>query len=105
MSTQYEIYVEDRDTHFHCGDEQRLLHAMQAQGLGSIPVGCKGGGCGICRIQITQGRYETRKMSRTHVTEEDELVGIVLSCRVTPKSDLSLRLAPKPKAGTSESAA
>ncbi|MET0070909.1 MAG: 2Fe-2S iron-sulfur cluster binding domain-containing protein [Candidatus Thiodiazotropha sp.] len=104
MATRYEIYVEDKQAHFHCGDEQRLLHAMQAQGLGSIPVGCKGGGCGICRIQITQGEYETRKMSRNHVTEEDERQGIVLSCRVTPKSDLCLRLAPRPK-GNTESAA
>ncbi|MCU7845264.1 MAG: 2Fe-2S iron-sulfur cluster binding domain-containing protein [Candidatus Thiodiazotropha sp. (ex Monitilora ramsayi)] len=104
MSVKFEIYVEDKDARFHCSEEQRLLHAMQAQGLGSIPVGCKGGGCGICRIQITQGEYETRKMSRTHVTEEDERHGIVLSCRVTPKSNLSLRLAPRPKE-TSESAA
>ncbi|MBT3047589.1 MAG: 2Fe-2S iron-sulfur cluster binding domain-containing protein [Candidatus Thiodiazotropha sp.] len=104
MATRYEIYVEDREAYFHCGGEQRLLHAMQAQGLGSIPVGCKGGGCGICRIQITRGEYETRKMSRNHVTEEDERQGIVLSCRVMPKSDLRLRLAPKPK-GNTESAA
>ena len=105
MSTRFEIYVEDKDTRFHCAEEQRLLHAMQAQGLGSIPVGCKGGGCGVCRIQITRGDYETRKMSRAHVTEEDERQGIVLSCRVVPKSDLSLRLAPKPKQEASESAA
>ncbi|MES9854194.1 MAG: 2Fe-2S iron-sulfur cluster binding domain-containing protein [Candidatus Thiodiazotropha sp. L084R] len=105
MSMRFEIYVEDQDTRFHCGDEQRLLHAMQAQGLGSIPVGCKGGGCGVCRIQITKGDYETRKMSRTHVSEEDERQGIVLSCRVVPKSDLSLRLAPKPNQEASESAA
>lgn len=60
MIVRFEIYVEDKDARFHCGEEQRLLHAMQAQGLGSIPVGCKGGGCGICRVQITQGEYETR---------------------------------------------
>lgn len=101
---RFEIYVEDKDASFHCGDEQRLLHAMQAQGLGSIPVGCKGGGCGVCRIQITKGNYETHKMSRTHVSEEEERLGIVLSCRVVPKSDLCLRLAPKPNQEVSESA-
>lgn len=105
MTVRFEIYVEDKDARFHCGKEQRLLHAMQAQGLGSIPVGCKGGGCGICRVQITQGEYETRKMSRAHVTEEDEQRGIALSCRVVPKSNLSLRLAPRSVEEESESAA
>lgn len=100
MSRRFEIYVEDRDARFQCGDEQRLLHAMQAQGMASIPVGCRGGGCGVCRIQITRGEYETRKMNRDHVTEEDERRGIVLSCRVVPKSDLSLRLAPKTYMGS-----
>ena len=105
MPTRFEIYVEDKEASFHCAAEQRLLHAMQSQGLGSIPVGCKGGGCGICRVQITQGDYETRKMSRNHVSEEEESQGIVLSCRVIPKSDLRLRLAPKENQTTSESAA
>jgi ferredoxin len=105
MALRYEIYVEDKDTRFHCAAEQRLLHAMQAQGLGSIPVGCKGGGCGVCRVQIIQGDYETRKMSRNQVSETEEGLGIVLSCRVIPKSDLRLRLAPKTHQTTSESAA
>ncbi|WP_316367147.1 2Fe-2S iron-sulfur cluster binding domain-containing protein [Candidatus Thiodiazotropha sp. CDECU1] len=104
MSARFEITVEDKDAQFQCREEQRLLHAMQAQGLAPIPVGCKGGGCGICRVQIIQGEYEIRKMNRDHVTEEDERKGIVLSCRVIPKSNLSLRLAPKPKA-SNESAA
>ncbi|MCG8089634.1 MAG: 2Fe-2S iron-sulfur cluster binding domain-containing protein [Candidatus Thiodiazotropha taylori] len=105
MAQRFEIYVEDKDARFHCAAEQRLLHAMQAQGLGSIPVGCKGGGCGVCRVQITQGDYETRKMSRNHVSEAEEGQGIVLSCRVIPKSDLRLRLAPKEHQTNSESAA
>src|SRR3546814_12715833 len=28
-----------------------LLHGMIAAGASAVPVGCRGGGCGICRIQ------------------------------------------------------
>lgn len=105
MTQRFEIRLEASDVSFSCGEEQRLLHAMQDQGIASIPVGCKGGGCGVCRVQILQGEYETRKMSRNHVSETEELEGYALSCRVIPKSNLSLRLAPKPASEKSESAA
>ena len=56
-------------------------------------------------MQILQGEYATLKMSRTHISERDEQEGYVLSCRVIPKSDLCLRLAPRPGDGNSEGAA
>lgn len=105
MAGRYEIRVQDSGEVFRCDAEQRLLHAMQAQGAGPIPVGCKGGGCGVCRVQILHGEYELRKMSRAHISEAEERAGYALSCRVIPKSDLSLRLAPKPAGEKAESAA
>jgi ferredoxin len=105
MTQRFEIHVEASDLSFSCGEEERLLHAMQAQGIASIPVGCKGGGCGVCRVHILQGEYETKKMSRNHVSETEEQEGYALSCRVIPKSNLSLRLAPKPASEKAESAA
>ncbi|MGR6777999.1 hypothetical protein ACU6VG_19525 (plasmid) [Sphaerotilus sulfidivorans] len=41
-------------------------------------------------MQIRDGRYASRVMSRDHVSEEDERCGRVLACRVRPCSDLSL---------------
>jgi len=105
MGERYEILVQDSGERFVCGDGQRLLHAMQAQGAAHIPVGCKGGGCGVCRVRIIEGEYEARKMSRAHISEADEQAGYVLSCRVIPKSNLCLRLAPRPVGEKSESAA
>jgi len=105
MTARFRIFVEDSGKHFDCNGEQRLLHAMQAQGFDLIPVGCKGGGCGVCRVQIIEGEYESRKMSRTHVSEAEEQQGYVLSCRVVPKSNLSLRLAPRPAQAEAEGAA
>jgi ferredoxin len=83
---------------------ERVLVALErAQGLGRLkdlphrlPVGCRRGGCGICRARITSGKYRSDPMSREHVSAEDEAAGFVLSCCVYPMSDLSLRLEPSP---------
>lgn len=105
MAKRFEILVEASDVSFSCGEQERLLHAMQAQAVTTIPVGCRGGGCGVCRVQILQGEYETKRMSRNHISETEEQEGYALSCRVIPKSNLSLRLAPKPASEKDESAA
>ena len=82
---------------FGCGEAQHLLEGMRNFRLGlpmidAIPIGCRGGGCGICRIRVLEGEYETSKMSRKHVPEEDEARGIALACRVYPRSALSIEV-------------
>lgn len=70
-----------------------MLIAMENQGLRHIPIGCRGGGCGTCRVIVASGSYRTRKMSRAQVSEEQECAGFALACRLIPESDLTLRLA------------
>jgi ferredoxin len=64
---------------------------MHALGRRDIPVGCRGGGCGVCKIEVVSGTYVIGKMSRVHVSLEDEARGIVLACQVRPRSDLVVR--------------
>ena len=79
---------------------ERVLVALErAQGGGQLkdmpcrlPVGCRRGGCGVCRVRVLEGDYRRDPMSRTHVSAEDEAAGVVLSCCIYPLSDLSLRL-------------
>jgi ferredoxin len=68
--------------------------AMVARGVRAIPVGCRGGGCGVCRVQVVSGDYETRRMSRRHVSEEDEAAGYALACRLIALGDLVVCPAP-----------
>lgn len=75
------------------GTGKPLLMALEAAGSKAVPAGCRGGGCGICRVQILSGDYEVKKMSRAHVSENDEKKGIVLACRTIPQGDLVLALA------------
>lgn len=79
---------------------ERVLVALErAQGLGQLtnmphrlPVGCRRGGCGVCRVQVLGGDYRSDPMSRAHVSIDDEAAGLVLACCIYALSDLSLRL-------------
>jgi ferredoxin len=73
---------------FPVRDGHRVLHEMLLRPGHDIPVGCRGGGCGVCRVQVVSGEYLTRRMSRAHISEADEAVGIVLACRLIPLTDV-----------------
>ncbi|MER2605958.1 MAG: 2Fe-2S iron-sulfur cluster binding domain-containing protein [Siculibacillus sp.] len=80
--------------------EERVLVALErAQGFGRLrgmprrlPVGCRRGGCGICRMRVLNGDYRVTPMSRAHVSEADEADGVVLACAIYALTDLTLRL-------------
>lgn len=81
---------------------ERVLVALErAQGFGllkglprKLPVGCRRGGCGICRARVLDGDYRVTPMSRAHVSAAEEAEGVVLSCAIYARSDLTLRLEP-----------
>jgi ferredoxin len=81
---------------FRCRPDERVLLAMQRQGRTDIPVGCRGGGCGVCRIQVLEGTYRTGPMSRRHVSAEDATEGCALACRLYATGDLVLVPRPVP---------
>lgn len=89
-----------------CSEEERVLVALErAQGFGQLrslprrlPVGCRRGGCGICRARVLEGEYRKAPMSRAHISAEDEENGLILACAVYPLSDLSLVLEGRPVA-------
>lgn len=86
---------------FTCAAGQDVLSAMLRQGRAGIKVGCRGGGCGACRVQVLAGDYRTGKMSRAQVSVEDEGAGICLACKLLPEGDLVLQpLGARRTAGT-----
>ena len=87
---------------FNCRENEYVLYAMQRSGSKCIPIGCKGGGCGVCRINIISGTPNFGPMSKLHVTEEEKSNGYALACRIKPKTDLSFECAPKPKSSTTQ---
>lgn len=57
-----------------------------------VPKGCHNGGCGVCKIKVHSGKYSTLKMSRKHISEEEEKMGVVLACRILPLSEMVIEL-------------
>lgn len=94
MTDTFIITDLDSGLQFKCKSTESVLAAMDRQGVKSIPVGCRGGGCGICRVRITGGTFETGKMSKLHVPFEERSEGFGLSCRIYPRSDLLFEYKP-----------
>ena len=93
----YTVTIEETGQSFRCSGAESLLAGMEKLGKKGIPVGCRGGGCGVCKVEIITGTYEKRVMSRAYVTLEEEASGVVLACRVRPASDVVLRVVGKMK--------
>jgi len=54
--------IETRER-FSCSPEQSVLEGMANLGRRGIPVGCEGGACGVCKVEVLKGDYESRFMS------------------------------------------
>lgn len=94
MARSYRITERCSGQSFECEAGQSVLKAMEQRGRRCVPVGCRGGGCGFCRIAVLSGEYECGKMSRVHVPPEALAKGEVLACRVYPLSDLVIECRP-----------
>ena len=88
----YRIRVADTSLEFTCREGQPVLSAMSDAGQKCMTVGCRSGGCGVCRVQVLSGEFDTGLMSRAEVCAGDRAIGIVLACQLLPHSDLVLRV-------------
>lgn len=77
---------------FLCDEQETILAAATRSGKRLIFVGCRNGGCGMCKIRILQGEYRTGKMSRAQISEVAEKEGYTLACRTTPCSALTIQV-------------
>ena len=90
----YEIKDAESGMTYIGRDDESIFRAMHKSGRSIFKGGCEGGGCGICKVKILEGEYVAfKKMSRRHVTEEEESQGIVLACCVKPSSNILLEKA------------
>lgn len=90
--SSHHVHLTDTGESFACSESETALHALARSGRRGIPVGCRGGGCGVCKVQVLDGEYGKKPMSRSHVSERDEAMHQVLACCIVPKTDLQLRV-------------
>jgi ferredoxin len=95
---QHRVTLDGGPRELHCAPGQSVLEAVMAAGVDWLPVGCRGGGCGVCRVVVRAGRYETGRMSRRHIASDDPALIVALSCRLYPTGDLDIAYAPAPRA-------
>lgn len=84
----HRVQILDSEADFEARNDLNLLVSMEKARAEGIGVGCRGGGCGKCRIRVLEGTYDSKRMSRAWVSESDEAEGVVLACRIFPRSDL-----------------
>lgn len=88
----FRIRVADTSLDFACSEDQAVLSAMSAAGEKCVTVGCRSGGCGVCRVQVIDGEFGTGLMSQAEVCAGDRAKGIVLACQLMPHTDLTIRV-------------
>ncbi|WP_317930665.1 2Fe-2S iron-sulfur cluster-binding protein [Halioxenophilus sp. WMMB6] len=98
---KHTIYIVDIDSGAHeafcCRSDESILSALYRLGRKGIPSGCRGGGCGICKVQIISGVYRRKPMSSCHICDDDIDSECLLACRVFPDSDIRLQVVGKMK--------
>jgi len=74
-----------------CGPEETVLAAILRAGA-SVMFGCRGGGCGTCKMRLTSGQIEHGRCSAAVLLEEEKQCGWFLSCQARARSDLTIEL-------------
>lgn len=97
MSNYFNVTIEDTGEVYRCRPDESLLSGMERLAKRGIPVGCRGGGCGVCKIHVREGEFQKRVMSREYISAEEEAQSIVLACRVRPLTDITLAVIGKMK--------
>jgi len=88
----FSIEIDDTGELVACREGESVLLALVRNGCRTLPVGCRGGGCGVCKVAIIDGEFQAGKMSREHVSIEDQARGVVLACRTYARSDIRLKV-------------
>jgi ferredoxin len=72
--------------------DETLLAALSRAGLG-YRIGCRRGGCGVCKLHLLLGevRYE-RALADSVLSDEERIEGICLSCRAVPITSVVIEL-------------
>src|SRR5580700_2240730 len=92
----YRIRLADGTIEVDATPGQSVLVAFERRGQAvPVQVGCRNGGCGVCRVRVLDGQVRADKMSLRHVDADERAAGYALACRIYPLSDLIVAAAPR----------
>lgn len=74
-----------------CRPDQTVLSAILQSGA-KVVFGCRGGGCGTCKMRLISGTVDHGRCSAAVLREEEKENGSFLSCQARALSDLTVEL-------------
>ena len=74
-----------------CRADETVLSAVLRAGA-KVMFGCRGGGCGTCKMRLTSGQVDYGRCSVAVLSEDEKREGSFLSCQARPLSDLAVAL-------------
>ena len=74
-----------------CDADETVLAAILRSGA-SVRFGCRGGGCGACKMRLTSGQVEHGRCSAAVLTEAEKAGGWFLSCQARALGDLTIEV-------------
>lgn len=73
---------------------QKLLNALNDNGV-NIPSACGGAGtCGLCRVAVTDGGGDVLPTEAARLSKRDIKEGVRLACQVAIRSDMEIEVSP-----------
>ncbi|WP_085318262.1 2Fe-2S iron-sulfur cluster-binding protein [Derxia lacustris] len=91
-SGQHRITIANTGESYDCRSDETLLLALARVGKRGIPLGCRGGGCGICKVEVVSGDYSTCAMSASQVDSAERQQRRALACCVFPAGALVVKV-------------
>ncbi|MCL6631826.1 MAG: 2Fe-2S iron-sulfur cluster binding domain-containing protein [Alicyclobacillus herbarius] len=77
---------------FECRESETLLEAAIRHGV-RLAFGCKGGGCGMCKVKIEEGEFHRGPSSKAVLPDEERALNYTLACKTYPHSHVKVSLA------------
>jgi len=74
-----------------CSPAETVLTAILGSGA-TVTFGCRGGGCGTCKMRVISGHIDHGRYSVAVLPEEEKTSGWFLSCQARALSDLTIEL-------------
>lgn len=83
----YKVVVNEKE--IVVKENETILNASQRQ-KGGIFVGCKGGGCGMCKIKVIDGTTVDGIFSKSVLPDHEHAEGYRLACQSSPVTDMKI---------------
>ena len=86
------LRVESDDVAIDLVEGETILEGLYRNGY-AYRVGCRRGGCAICKIDLVDGEvFYNRPVAENVLTEDERASGTCLSCRAVPVGDVTIAL-------------